>query len=39
MVESTMQKFRHHPLYRSVVLNDILAADQWAREYTKQIIG
>ncbi|NLM19835.1 MAG: 1-deoxy-D-xylulose-5-phosphate reductoisomerase [Clostridiaceae bacterium] len=38
MVEATMQKFRQHPLYRSVILNDILAADQWAREYTEQII-
>ncbi|HHT23936.1 MAG TPA: 1-deoxy-D-xylulose-5-phosphate reductoisomerase [Clostridiaceae bacterium] len=39
MVESTMQKFRHHSLYHSSTLNDILAADQWAREYTEQIIA
>ncbi|NLJ70450.1 MAG: 1-deoxy-D-xylulose-5-phosphate reductoisomerase [Clostridiaceae bacterium] len=38
MVESTMQKFRHHPLYRSILLDDILAADQWAREYTELLI-
>ncbi|HHU54147.1 MAG TPA: 1-deoxy-D-xylulose-5-phosphate reductoisomerase [Clostridiaceae bacterium] len=38
-VELTMKKFRHHHLYRSVILNDILAADQWAREYTDHIIA
>ncbi|MGI6579999.1 MAG: 1-deoxy-D-xylulose-5-phosphate reductoisomerase [Saccharofermentanales bacterium] len=38
MIESTMRKFRQHSLYRSVSLDDILAADQWARQYTEQMI-